>query len=118
VATIATQRSRWPRTRTIVLVLLTSAGLAASAAVIVQTSTSGDELARAADTTFSLDGVLDARGLNPSEAPAESVGTAVSDASLAGIADARALNEYRGVTATSPSLQAIGDARRLNESAS
>jgi hypothetical protein len=61
-------------------------------------------------------GVLDARALNATEAPAGSAGTRVINARLAGIADARALNEYRGATAEASSLQAIADTRALNES--
>jgi hypothetical protein len=61
-------------------------------------------------------GVLDARALNATEAPAGAAGTRVINARLAGIADARALNEYRGATAEASSLQAIADTRALNES--
>jgi hypothetical protein len=69
-----------------------------------------------ANTPLSLDGVLDTRALNAAEAPAKSVGTTVTDARLAGIAHARALNETEHVTVSASPLQAIADARSLNES--
>jgi hypothetical protein len=57
-------------------------------------------------------GVLDARALN---APAAVEAESVTHGPLAGIADARTLNESYVVTKYSPSLKAIHDSRALNE---
>jgi hypothetical protein len=110
VATIATQRSRRLNTRTIGLVLLTGAGIAASAALMVQTITFGDEPVGRAAASFAVQGANHSRALN---VPASTAEAESSSFSLKGVLAARAVNEVEG--SIDPFLSGVIDARALNE---
>jgi hypothetical protein len=110
VATIATQRSRRLSTRTMGLVLLTGAGIAASAALMVQTITSGDEPLGRAAASFSVEGANHSRALN---VPASTAKAESSSFSLKGVLASRAVNEVEG--SIDPFLAGVIDARVLNE---
>ena len=110
-STVVTQTipSRRLSTRTIVLGVLAAVGIAAGITLMVQSVETGDEPASKAAASFSVEAVNHARALN---VPATEATTA-SSFTLDGVLDARDLNEVEAPI--NPSLKAIIDGRALNE---